>query len=153
CVNAANIEKDFAWIADHNHGRARVVNYSDAYALVAVQGPKAQAIVQRLTALDVSRIRRYWSVSGEVAGVSVLMAHTGYTGEDGFEIFLPAHKSEHMWAACLDVGQSDGIVPVGLGARDTLRLEAGYLLYGNDIDAQTTPLEAGLQRLVKFAKS
>jgi aminomethyltransferase len=92
-------------------------------------------------------------MSGEVAGVSVLIARTGYTGEDGFELFLPAHKGEQVWAACLDAGQNEGIMPVGLGARDTLRLEAGYLLYGNDIDAQTTPLEAGLQRLVKFDKS
>src|SRR5262249_3107916 len=94
----------------------------------------------------------YWLVVGEVAGVSALVARTGYTGEDGFELFVPAQLSTAVWTASLDAGGNEGIVPVGLGARDTLRLEAGYLLYGNDIDAHTTPLEAGLQRLVKFDK-
>jgi aminomethyltransferase len=152
CVNAANIEKDFHWISDHNRGRAQILNRSDEYALVAVQGPQAQAILQRLTTLDLARIRRYWFLEGEVAGVPALVARTGYTGEDGFELFIPALKSAMVWNACLDAGRNDGIVPVGLGARDTLRLEAGYLLYGNDIDAQTSPLEAGVQRLVKFDK-
>ncbi|HJY79899.1 MAG TPA: glycine cleavage system aminomethyltransferase GcvT [Candidatus Binatia bacterium] len=152
CVNAANIAKDFDWIVAHNRGRADVINRSDEYALIAVQGPQAHAVVQRLTTLDLIRVRRYWSVAGEVVGVSALVARTGYTGEDGFELFVPAQSAAAVWTACLDAGRSEGIVPVGLGARDTLRLEAGYLLYGNDIDAQTTPLEAGLHRLVKFDK-
>ena len=152
CVNAANIDKDFDWMLSHNHGRAEVRNRSDEYVLVALQGPLAQVILQRLTALDLSQVRRYWSAVGEVAGVSALVARTGYTGEDGFELFVPAHQGVDVWNACLDAGRIEGIVPVGLGARDTLRLEAGYLLYGNDIDAQTTPLEAGLQRLVRFDK-
>ncbi len=152
CVNAANIDKDYDWIVAHSRGQADVINRSDEYALIALQGPYALAILQRLTTLDLTPVRRYWSVPGEVAGVSALVARTGYTGEDGFELFVPAQSGTAVWTACLDAGRSEGVVPVGLGARDTLRLEAGYLLYGNDIDAHTTPLEAGLQRLVKFDK-
>lgn len=152
CVNAANIEKDFAWLADHNHGRATLLNRSDEYALIAAQGPMASALAQRLTTLDLGRLRRYWSVSGEIAGAPALVARTGYTGEDGFELFVSARRAAEVWHVCLDAGRTDEVAPIGLGARDTLRLEAGYLLYGNDIDAQTTPLEAGLQRLVKFDK-
>ncbi|HEV8715648.1 MAG TPA: glycine cleavage system aminomethyltransferase GcvT [Candidatus Binatia bacterium] len=152
CVNAANVAKDFDWMVTHNRGRADVMNRSDEYALIAVQGPRACAILQRLTTLDLTQVRRYWFVTGEVAGVSALVARTGYTGEDGFELFVPAQCGTAVWTACLDAGRNEGIVAVGLGARDTLRLEAGYLLYGNDIDAHTTPLEAGLQRLVKFDK-
>jgi len=153
CVNAANIEKDFSWLTDHNRGRATMIDRSDEYALIAVQGPLAGTLLQRLTTLDLTKIRRYWSVQGEVAGVPVLIARTGYTGEDGFELFVAAQRGGEVWSACLDVGSTEGLLPIGLGARDTLRLEAGYLLYGNDIDAQTTPLEAGLQRLIKFDKS
>ena len=152
CVNAANIDKDFAWMEAQNQGRAEVVNRSDEYALLALQGPRAATILQRLTTVDLSAVRRYWSVAGSVAGVAVLITRTGYTGEDGFEVFLPAAQGTIVWNACLDAGQGEGMVPVGLGARDTLRLEAGYLLYGNDLDAQTSPLEAGLSRLVKFDK-
>jgi len=152
CVNAANIDKDFEWIRAHNHERAQLINRSDECALIALQGPRASSIMQRLTTLDLSQVRRYWSAAGRVADVAALVARTGYTGEDGFELFVPAEQGVAVWTACLEVGQSEGVVPVGLGARDTLRLEAGYLLYGNDIDAQTTPLEAGLQRLVKFDK-
>jgi aminomethyltransferase len=152
CVNAANIDKDFTWMEAQNQGRAEIVNRSDEYALLALQGPLAATVLQRLTAVDLSTVRRYWAVPGAVAGVAALIARTGYTGEDGFEVFLPAAQSAMVWNACLDAGRSEEIVPVGLGARDTLRLEAGYLLYGNDIDAQTSPLEAGLHRLVKFDK-
>lgn len=152
CVNAANIDTDYDWLAAHNHGRAEIVNRSDEYVLIALQGPLAQTILQRLTTLDLSQVRRYWSAPGAVAGVSTLIARTGYTGEDGFELFVPAEHGVAVWTACLDAGQSEGMIPVGLGARDTLRLEAGYVLYGNDIDAQTTPVEAGLQRLVRFDK-
>lgn len=152
CVNAANRDTDYEWMVFHNHHRAEIINRSEEYALVALQGPRASAILQRLTALDLSQIRRYWSAMGEVASVSALVARTGYTGEDGFELFVAAHQGTAVWAACLDAGRSENVVPVGLGARDTLRLEAGYLLYGHDIDAQTTPLEAGLQRLVRFEK-
>ncbi len=150
CVNAANRATDCEWMAEHNRGRADLIDRSDEYALVAIQGPQAQAILSQLTSHDLSAIRRYWATQGEVAGVPTLVARTGYTGEDGFELFVPAERAERVWQACGAVGRASNIVPVGLGARDTLRLEAGYLLYGNDIDTRTTPLEAGLQRLVHF---
>ena len=158
CVNAANRTTDYEWMAVHNRGRAEVIDRSDEYALVAIQGPQAQTVLSQLTPHDLASIRRYWAAQGEVAGVPTLLARTGYTGEDGFELFVPAERAEHIWQACSgaggvpnpSTGLRTGLVPVGLGARDTLRLEAGYLLYGNDIDARTTPLEAGLQRLVHF---
>ena len=152
CVNAANIEQDWRWIADHNHGRAQLRNRSDEYALIAIQGPNSRAVVQPLVSCDLSLIRRYWSAPGEVLGFPALIARTGYTGEDGFELFVTAADSPTIWNACMDAGQRFGLVPVGLGARDTLRLEAGLLLYGNDLDADTSPLEAGLERLVRFDK-
>jgi len=152
CVNAANIEKDWNWITEHNRGRAQIKNYSDEYALIAVQGPNSIAIAQLLVSVDLTTIRRYWCASGEAAGRRVLIARTGYTGEDGFELFVSAADSLAVWNACWEAGQSFGLVPVGLGARDTLRLEAGLLLYGNDLDADSSPLEAGLSRLVHFDK-
>lgn len=150
CVNAANRTTDYEWMVEHNRDRAEVTDRSDEYALVALQGPQAQTVLSRLTPHDLSAIRRYWAAQGEVAGVPTLLARTGYTGEDGFELFVPAERAEHIWQACGEAGGAANLVPVGLGARDTLRLEAGYLLYGNDVDAQTTPLEAGLQRLIHF---
>ena len=153
CVNAANIEKDWNWIMDHNHGRAQIKDCSDEYALIAVQGPQSVSIVQPLVSVDLATIRRYWFASGEAAGCRALIARTGYTGEDGFELFVPSADSLTVWNACLDAGRQFGLIPVGLGARDTLRLEAGLLLYGNDLDADSSPLEAGLARLVRFDKS
>ena len=153
CVNAANIDKDFAWMTQHNRAQATMINHSDEYALIAVQGPGASAIMQRLTQVNLTQIKRYWFATGDVAGVSALIARTGYTGEDGFELFVAATQAVNVWNACLEAGRNDGLLPIGLGARDTLRLEAAYMLYGNDIDAQTTPLEAGLQRLLKFDKA
>jgi aminomethyltransferase len=152
CVNASNITKDFDWITQPNAAQATMIDRSNEYALIAVQGPTASGIVQRLTPLNLTAVKRYWFTTGEVAGVPALIARTGYTGEDGFELFVAADHAVKVWNACLDAGQSGGILPIGLGARDTLRLEAAYMLYGNDIDAQTTPLEAGLQRLVRFEK-
>ncbi len=150
CVNAAYIEEDYDWCCIHNRGRAEIINCSDATALIAIQGPFAADILQRLTALDLSTIRRYWSIQSEIAGVAGLIARTGYTGEDGFELFMPTDQASTVWEACVQAGQMEGVVAVGLGARDTLRLEAGYLLYGQDMDKHTTPLEAGLSRLVHF---
>ena len=150
CVNAANRTTDYEWMVEHNRDRAEVIDRSDEYALLALQGPQAQTVLSQLTPPNLSAIRRYWAAQGEVAGVPTLLARTGYTGEDGFELFVPAERAEHMWQACGEAGRAANLVPVGLGARDTLRLEAGYLLYGNDIDARTTPLEAGLRRLVYF---
>ena len=150
CVNAAHSEDDFDWCASYNRGRAELINRSAQTALVALQGPRAEAILQRLTPLDVSAIRRYWSAQGELAGIAGLVARTGYTGEDGFELFVPAEHAQRVWTGCLEAGQADGLVPVGLGARDTLRLEAGYMLYGQDMDSHISPFEAGLSRLVHF---
>lgn len=151
CVNAARIEADVAWYQAHNANRADIIDWSDSTALIAVQGPHAAASVQRLTSLDLTTLRRYWSTQTELAGVAGLIARTGYTGEDGFELFVPADQASRVWAACLEAGQADGLLPIGLGARDTLRLEAGYVLYGQDMDSQISPFEAGLSRLVNFA--
>jgi len=152
CVNAANTEKDFCWMREQNRGRAEIVDRSLEYVLLALQGPRAEDALQKLTPLDFSSLKRFWSAETEVAGVRALVARTGYTGEDGFEIFLSAERGVEVWSACLEHGRQEGLVPVGLGARDTLRLEAGLVLYGNDITCETTPLEAGLERLVNFDK-
>lgn len=149
CVNAANTATDYAWMRARSRGRAEVIDRSDEYALIALQGRGAQAALTPLAGLDLSAIRRYWSARTEVAGVPALVARTGYTGEDGFEVFLPAGHAEAVWDACGGNDAGSTVVPVGLGARNTLRLEAGYVLYGNDIDAHTTPLEAGLERLLR----
>ena len=153
CVNASRIETDIDWFRTHNANRADIIDWSEATALIAVQGPRALDILQRLTSLDLSTIRRYWSSQVELAGVAGLLARTGYTGEDGFELFVPAEQASRVWDACVEAGQADGsasVEPIGLGARDTLRLEAGYLLYGQDMNSQINPLEAGLSRLVSF---
>lgn len=152
CVNAANTEKDFCWMQEQNRGRAEIVDRSLEYVLLALQGPRAEDVLQKLTPLDLSSLKRFWSAETEVAGVRALVARTGYTGENGFEIFLLAERGAEVWSTCLKHGRQEGLVPVGLGARDTLRLEAGLVLYGNDITCETTPLEASLERLVKFDK-
>lgn len=153
-VNAGNIEKDHAWIVEHvkEVGDFAVVNSSDRYALLAIQGPKAQGILQRLTAIDLGAIRYYWFAHGEVAGIRGTVSRTGYTGEDGFEVFVPPAQAPRLWAALLEAGASDGLVPCGLGARDTLRLEAAMRLYGNDIDETTTVLEADLGWIIGWNK-
>lgn len=150
-VNAANIDTDWAWVTEHG-GKARWLNISAETALLAVQGPKAEECVQRLADRDPSGLRYYWFVEGRVAGVPARISRTGYTGEDGFELYVAAADAERLWFALLEAGEPDGITPVGLGARDTLRLEMRYALYGNDIDATTNPLEAGLGWVVKLAK-
>lgn len=150
CVNATRIGVDFDWFGQHNRGRAELLNRTAETALLALQGPRAAAILHRLTPVDLSALRYYWCAAGELAGVAGLVARTGYTGEDGFELFVPAECAERVWAACLEAGRADGLVPAGLGARDTLRLEAGYMLYGQDMDSHISPFEAGLSRLVCF---
>jgi aminomethyltransferase len=151
-VNAANIDKDWAWIAGRLDGRVEARNVSAETGLVAVQGPRAEALVGRLADLDVSRIGYYRFARGRVAGVTGIVSRTGYTGEDGFELYLPADRTEAVWERLLAEGKPDGAAPIGLGARDTLRLEMKYALYGNDIDQTTNPLEAGLGWVVKPAK-
>jgi len=150
-VNASNIDKDWSWVTEHGVG-ARWRNVSEATGLVAVQGPKAEALVGRLADTDVTRIAYYHFAEGRVAGARALISRTGYTGEDGFELYVAAADTPRLWSALLEAGRGDGVVPVGLGARDTLRLEMRYALYGNDIDATTNPLEAGLGWIVKPAK-
>ncbi len=153
CVNAACIDKDWAWFSSH-HDEERdgctLVNASDDFAQLAIQGRHAAAIVAALTDEDVSQIGTYRFTEGVVADTQAIIARTGYTGEDGFELFVPAGAAVHVWRAVLAAGEQFGIQPIGLGARDTLRLEAKYCLYGNDITDQTTPLEARLSWIVKL---
>ena len=150
-VNAGNIDKDWAHVTEHGAG-ARWRNLSEATGLIAVQGPKAEALVGRLADVDVTRIGYYHVAEGKVGGVTTLISRTGYTGEDGFELYVAAADTERLWNALLESGRADGAAPIGLGARDTLRLEMRYALYGNDIDETTNPLEAGLGWVVKPAK-
>ena len=151
-VNAANIDGDWRWVTEQGGNPSRWRNVSDETGLLAVQGPRAEGLVQRLAAPDVTRVPYYHFTRGTVAGVPGLISRTGYTGEDGFELYVPAPRLEELWHALLDAGRPDGIQPIGLGARDTLRLEMKFALYGNDIDATTNPLEAGLGWVVKPAK-
>ncbi len=151
-VNAGNIDKDWAHVTERGEAGARWRNVSDATGLIAVQGPQAQALVGRLAQVDVTRIGYYRFAHGPVAGVATLISRTGYTGEDGFELYVAAGDTARLWDALLEAGRADGAMPIGLGARDTLRLEMRYALYGNDIDETTNPLEAGLGWVVKPAK-
>jgi aminomethyltransferase len=154
-VNASNIIKDFHWIAAHVKaagGDAVAVNTSSRYALMALQGPAAKDVLQTLTGVDLSAIKYYWFATGEVAGVRVTISRTGYTGEDGFEVFVPPSAAERVWDAILQAGKTAGVVPAGLGARDTLRLEASMRLYGNDMDDTTTVVEADLGWIVGWKK-
>ena len=153
-VNAGNIPKDYAWIADHigGVGDAVAVDASSRYALLAIQGPAAAEVLQPLTGVDLSSIKYYWFSHGEVASVRATISRTGYTGEDGFEIFVPPQSADRVWLALIESGAAAGVVPCGLGARDTLRLEAAMRLYGNDIDDTTTALEADLGWIVGWKK-
>ena len=152
-VNASNIDKDFAWIAENIKpaGDAVAVNTSARYALIAVQGPAARQVVQPLTGVDLG-MKYYWFATGEVAGVRATISRTGYTGEDGYEIFVPPAYASRVWDALLEAGTPVDLRPAGLGARDTLRLEAAMRLYGNDIDDGTTVLEADLEWIVSWTK-
>jgi aminomethyltransferase len=153
-VNASHIALDYAHIAEEiaTAGDAVAVDASSRYALLAVQGPRALEVVQPLTGVDLASLKYYWFAHGEVAGVRGTISRTGYTGEDGFEVFLPPQSADRVWLALLQSGASVGLVPCGLGARDTLRLEAAMRLHGQDIDATTTPLEAGLGWIVGWNK-
>ncbi len=151
-VNASNIDKDFAWMRDHTKGNVQVRNLSDETALIAVQGPKAIQILQKLTPRDLSTIKYYWFAPGKVLGHDAVLSRTGYTGEDGFEVYLKPQQAAALWNALLDAGKPFGLLPCGLGARDTLRLEAKMALYGNDIDDKHTVLEADLGWIVKLEK-
>jgi aminomethyltransferase len=152
CVNASNQDKDFAYILEQNRFDATVENAGPRLSQIAVQGPKGLATLQKLTATDLGAIRYYWFADGEVDGVPARIARTGYTGEDGFEIYVENAAATALWNRLLEAGEEFGIKPAGLGARNTLRLEAAMALYGHEIDASITPLEAGLGWIVKFDK-
>jgi aminomethyltransferase len=152
CVNAANTDKDFGWLVEHNTVGAELENVSAQYSQLALQGPKAAAILSKVTDLDLASIRTYWFTPGQCCGVEGIVARTGYTGEDGFEFYFSPGHSEHVWNTLLEAGKDDGLQPVGLGARNTLRLEASYALYGHELDENTTLLEANLGWICKLDK-
>jgi aminomethyltransferase len=151
-VNASNTDKDFAWIASHARGQVEVINASARYAQLALQGPQAEAILKPLVQVPLAPIRPFQFIETAVEGTKCLVARSGYTGEDGFEIYAPPGAAPDLFRALLREGTPLGLLPCGLGARDTLRLEARLLLYGNDIDESTTVLEAGLGAIVKLDK-
>jgi aminomethyltransferase len=152
CVNASNRRKDFEWLAAGAGPGVDVRDESDDWAQLALQGPLAAQLLQRLTNANLSALRSYRFARGEVAGVPCLVARTGYTGEDGMEIFCPPGEAVRIWEELMEAGRHEKIVPCGLGARDSLRLEMAYRLYGADMDERTTPLEAGLGWVVKLDK-
>ena len=152
CVNASNQEKDFEHIRSHNHLNAEVDFASDRYSQLAIQGPHGRATLQKLTPVDLAAIKYYWFTDGEVCGAPARIAHTGYTGEDGYEIYVAPAEAERIWHEVMQAGAEFGIKPCGLGARNTLRLESKMALYGHEIDATISPLEADLSWIVKFEK-
>ena len=152
-VNAGNIDKDFAWAQQQSRNfDLRLTNQSDETGLIALQGPEAQHILQPLTAADLSSIRYYHFEPGQVDGIECIISRTGYTGEDGFELYCPSSEVVKWWRDMLAAGKERGLLPAGLGARDTLRLEAAYCLYGHELDEATNPLEAGLGWTIKLNK-
>lgn len=151
-VNASNREKDFEWLKSHIRGRVELVDRSDEFALIGVQGPKSEDLVAETLGQAARELPYYYAVELKYGGHSILLSRTGYTGEDGFEIILPNAAAMEMWEKLFAAGQKYGVAPVGLGARDTLRLEMKYALYGNDISRQTNPLEAGLGWVVPLDK-
>jgi aminomethyltransferase len=157
-VNAGNQDADFDWIRSHNPSPSRggqgggLFNVGRDWALLGVQGPRAVGLVQRLTTSELGGVKYYTFIEGKVADVACVISRTGYTGEDGFELFCAPADAPLLWRALLEAGKPDGIRPAGLGARDTLRLEAGMRLHGNDIDASTNPLEAGLDWTLNLDK-
>lgn len=152
-VNASNIEKDWNWISAHNSMNAEVKNISEGYSLLAIQGPKAVEAMQSITSVDLAGIKFYNFVVGDFAGIeNVIISATGYTGSGGFEIYCKNAEVEQVWNKVFEAGKDFGIKPIGLAARDTLRLEMGYCLYGNDINDTTSPIEAGLGWITKFTK-
>ncbi len=153
-INASNTAKDIDWLKRHTFGDVKLVDRSDETSLLAVQGPRSLATLQKLTAVDLSKIPYYHFTRGTLAGVEMVISRTGYTGELGFELYFPADRQlgEKVWNAIMEAGKEFNIGPVGLGARDTLRLEMGFCLYGHDIDQTTHPLEAGLGWITKLDK-
>lgn len=152
-VNAANKDKDYQWMLDHQSGDVIFRDVSEGYAQLALQGPKAMKILGKLAREESIPKKYYHAVfDGEVAGIPCIVSRTGYTGEDGVELYLDSAQAEEMWEALLEAGKEEGLIPCGLGARDTLRMEAAMPLYGHEMDEEVTPLEAGLGFAVKMAK-
>ena len=150
-INAGNIEKDLHWINEQNRNfGATVTNVSDDYSLLAIQGPKAAEALQKLTTVNLADIPYYHFVEGELGGLSIIISNTGYTGAGGFELYVKNNDARQLWDRVFEAGAEFGIKPIGLGARDTLRLEKGFCLYGNDINDETSPIEAGLGWITKF---
>ncbi|MGY3802987.1 glycine cleavage system aminomethyltransferase GcvT [Pigmentibacter ruber] len=153
CVNASNIEKDFGWLKENCPKQGVLIeNLSDDYAQIAVQGPKSRELIAKVVDVKIHDLAYYHFAEGKVLGVPSIIARTGYTGELGYELYVPAASAAKVWKALLQVGSEFGVKPCGLGARDTLRLECGYLLYGNDMDQTKTALECGLSWITKFDK-
>lgn len=156
CVNAANTDKDFDWLQqllkETDYVELQLINRSSEYAQLALQGPKAEKILAELTDTDLSSIKYYWFAEGDVVGVATIISRTGYTGEDGFELYCPAKDGVKLWQALMVAGGPYGLLPTGLGARDTLRLEKAYALYGHEITADILPLEARLAWITKLNK-
>jgi aminomethyltransferase len=151
-VNAANTDKDYTWVVDNKRFDVEIKNLSDTIGQLAVQGPRAEPVVQKLCDSDLSKMGFYWSAETKLCDIPVLLSRTGYTGEDGFEIYSERTYGPQLWRMVFEAGKEHGIKPIGLGARDTLRFEMRYCLYGSDIDKTTNPLEAGLGWVVKLDK-
>ena len=152
CVNASNSDKDFDWIIGHNRFEAEVRNVSADYSQLALQGPHAVAIMEKVTDANLADLRYYWFTLATCGGVPGLLARTGYTGEDGFEFYFAPEESERVWHVLMEAGKPEGVISAGLGARNTLRLEAGMALYGHELDEDTTVLEANLGWITKLDK-
>ncbi|MBE0466024.1 MAG: glycine cleavage system aminomethyltransferase GcvT [Candidatus Desulforudis sp.] len=151
-VNAGNLDKDLVWITERAGPAARITDRSEETAQIALQGPASLEILRHLTIAPLEQLKYYWFLEGKVNGVDCLISRTGYTGEDGFEIYAAPEKAAELWESLLEAGRNAGLKPAGLGARDTLRFEAGLLLYGNELSPEITPLEAGLKSFVKLEK-
>ncbi len=151
-VNAANLKKDFDWLHSHIEGEVKLVDRSPETSLLAIQGPNAEKVVSEITDYDLASMPYYTWAWGKIGGAEVLFSRTGYTGEDGFEIYIKPGDTDQLWKACTEAGQKHGMQLIGLGARDSLRLEMKMALYGNDIDETTTPIEAGLGWIVDLDK-
>jgi len=151
-VNAANTDKDYKWIVDNKKYDVEIKNVSDDIGQLAIQGPKSELVMQRLFDFALSELQYYWATETKMKGIPVILSRTGYTGEDGFEVYLDRQYAVQAWGMIMEAGREFAIKPVGLGARDTLRFEMRYCLYGNDIDKTTNPLEAGLGWIVKLDK-
>ena len=152
-LNASNAEKDVAWIKEHaTEFEVKVTDLSGFTAQLALQGPESEKILQQLTELELSKIKTFWVAEGKVGGIPAIIGRTGYTGEDGFEIYVDAERAEELWKSIMEKGKQSGLLPIGLGARDSLRLESGLMLYGNELDEETSPLEAAIAWTVDMGK-